>query len=153
MTTVRWALASLHLIALGIGMGAIWGRSRALKGALDGGAVQRALTADVWWGIAALIWLATGLWRLFGETEKSLDYYLANWAFHTKMGLFLLIFALEIWPMVTMIRWRSARARGNPVDPGRARAISRISYVQAWLVVAMVLAASAMARGLGAMGG
>ena len=69
------------------------------------------------------------------------------------MGLFLLIFALEIWPMVTMIRWRSARARGNPVDPGRARAISRISYVQAWLVVAMVLAASAMARGLGAMGG
>ena len=150
---VRWLLAAIHLLALGIGLGAVWVRARALRGSPDESALRRALAADGVWGLAALLWLSTGLWRLFGETEKSVDYYLANVAFHTKMGLFLLIFALEIWPMVTLIRWRSARARGNAPDLGRARAISRISYAQAWLVVAMVLAATAMARGLGSMGG
>lgn len=147
MTTVRWALASLHLIALGIGMGAIWGRSRALKGALDAGAVQRALTADVWWGIAALIWLATGLWRLFAGTDKNTSYYMTSHWFFAKMGVFVLIVLLEVWPAVTFARWRFARSRGGMPDTRSAGTLSTISTVQTLLVAVIVGLAVAMARG------
>ena len=65
---VRWLLAAIHLLALGIGLGAVWVRARALRGSPDESALRRALTADGVWGLAALLWLSTGLWRLFGET-------------------------------------------------------------------------------------
>jgi putative membrane protein len=144
---MRWVLASLHLIALGIGMGAVWARSRALRGALDAGALQRALTADVWWGIAALLWLSTGLWRLFAGTEKPPSYYMTNSWFFAKMALFVLIVLLEIWPAVTFARWRAARSRGDMPDTRSAGALATVSVFQAALVVAMVGAATAVARG------
>jgi putative membrane protein len=144
---MRWALASLHLLALGIGLGAVWGRSRALRGPLDAGAVQRALTADVWWGVAALIWLATGLWRLFAGTEKATSYYMTSSWFLIKMGLFVVIVLMEVWPAVTFARWRVARSRGDMPDTRTAVALANISVAQAALVVAIVGAAAAMARG------
>ena len=33
--TVRWLLAAVHLLALGVGLGAVWARGRALAGELD----------------------------------------------------------------------------------------------------------------------
>jgi putative membrane protein len=51
--------------------------------------------------------------------------------------------------MVTLIRWRVLVARGASPDTGAAAAIVRISYVQALLLIGMVFAATAMARGLG----
>ena len=147
--TVRWLVAAAHLLALGIGLGAVWGRSRALRGSVvDNQALRRALACDAWWGIAALLWLGTGLWRAFGGLEKGTAYYLANTAFHAKMGLFVLVLLLEIRPMVTLMRWRRALSRGTRLDTEAARAISRLSAVQALLIVGMLLAATAMARGL-----
>jgi putative membrane protein len=73
------------------------------------------------------------------------------------MALLLLILALEVWPMVTLIRWRVVMGRGGSAemvaDPAAAARIATISRVQAVLVVLMVFAASAMARGFGARGG
>ncbi|HVE79866.1 MAG TPA: DUF2214 family protein [Gemmatimonadaceae bacterium] len=146
--TARWLLAAAHLLALGIGLGAVWGRSRALRGTLDRRGLSRVFAADAWWGLAAAVWIATGLARLFSGFEKGTDYYLHNWAFHTKMGLFLLILALEAWPMATLIRWRVALGRGETPDTRHARAFAAISVVEAHLVVGIVLAASAMARGM-----
>jgi uncharacterized membrane protein len=108
------------------------------------------MTADAWWGIAAVVWLVTGLWRLFGSTEKSTGYYLANHAFYGKMGLFVAILALEAWPMLTLIRWRMGRTQPHARDLGR---IEVISYVECALVVATVFAAVAMSRGLGMSSG
>ena len=101
------------------------------------------------WGVAALLWVTTGLWRLLAGTEKPTQYYLGNHAFWTKMALFIVILALEIRPMITLIRWRIALAKGGVPDLTPAPSLARISYVQAVLVILMVLAATAMARGLG----
>lgn len=144
---MRWILASLHLLALGIGLGAVWARGRALRGPLDAAGLRRAFAADAWWGVAGVVWIGTGLWRLLGNYEKSVRYYLGHPAFHTKMGLLVLLLVLEAWPMVTLIRWRMALGRDQPVDLARAGALARISMIQALLVVLMVLAATAMARG------
>lgn len=148
--TIRLLLAWLHLVALSVGVAGVWSRARALRHSLrnpdDPGAIRRAFVGDAWWGVAAGLWLATGLWRLFGSTEKSTSYYLSNHAFFLKAVLFLTIVALEAWPMMTLIRWRSGKAIPNPRDAGR---IEVISYVQCALVLAIVLAAVSMARGVG----
>ncbi len=144
-----WMLAIVHLLALGIGLGAIWVRARALGGALDAASMRRALAADTAWGIAALLWITTGLWRWLGGVEKGTDYYLQNHLFLTKMALFVAIFALEIAPMILLIRWRTALRRGGTPDVSRAGAFAKTSAIQAVLVVLMVVCATGMARGYG----
>jgi uncharacterized membrane protein len=146
----RLLLAWLHLLALAVGLAGVWARARALRDSLrdpaDHGALRRAFIGDAWWGVAAGLWLLTGLWRLIGATEKSTSYYATNHLFQLKMGLFLGILALEIWPMMTLMRWRAKKAAPNPRDAGR---IEVISYVECALVVGIVLAAAGMARGYG----
>jgi putative membrane protein len=147
---LRWLLAAIHLLALGIGLGAIWVRARGLRNGLDPAALQRVFRADSLWGLAAFLWITTGLWRLLAGLEKGTTYYLENHVFLAKMGLLLVILVLEVQPMITLIRWRRLAAAGQSIDTGPAHRMSRISFLQAGLVVLMVLAATAMARGIGA---
>lgn len=146
----RLLLAWLHLLALAVGLAGVWARARALRDSLrdpaDHGALRRAFIGDAWWGVAAVLWLVTGLWRLIGGTEKSTSYYFGNHAFYLKISLFLAIVALEIWPAMTLMKWRTKKVAPDPRDAGR---IEVISYVQCALVVATVLAAVSMARGYG----
>jgi putative membrane protein len=146
---VRWVFAWLHLLGLGIGLGAVWARARALRGPLDTAGLRRVFHADGWWGVAAAIWIGTGLVRVIGGLEKGMDYYLRNHVFWGKMALLLVILALEIGPAVTLARWRAQLARGLQPDTSRAGRFARISYAQVALVLLMVLAATAMARGIG----
>jgi len=148
-TAIRWMLAASHLLALGIGLGAVWARSRALEGTLDAAGLKRVFHADTWWGVAAIIWIGTGLVRLFGAWEKSTGYYLENRLFWVKMALLLVILLLELAPMIALIRWRVALARGGTPDVSRAHRFAATSMVQAVLVLLMVIAATGMARGYG----
>ena len=147
---LRWLLAAVHLLALGIGLGSVWGRARLLGApTLDGPTLRRALAADAWWGVAAVLWVASGLWRLLASTEKPTAYYVGNHVFWTKMALFGAILVLESRPIVTLSVWRRQLARDETPDLRAAPGMARTSYVQAVLVILMVLAATAMARGLG----
>lgn len=147
--TLRWLLAAVHLLALGVGLGAVWSRGRALRQPLDAATAGRALYADTWWGVAAALWIVTGVIRAVSSLEKGAAYYFHNHFFLTKMVLLVVILALEVWPMITLIKWRIRAGKGEAFDGSAAPAIARISFVQAGLVVLMVLAATAMARGLG----
>ena len=150
---LRWLFAALHLLGLGIGLGAVWARARALRGPLDPVGLRRVFYADGWWGVAAAIWIGTGLVRVIGGLDKGMDYYLQNHVFWGKMALLFVILALEVWPMVTLVRWRVQLARGETPETGPAGRFASISYLQAALVLLMVLAATAMARGIGAARG
>lgn len=146
---IRWVFAAVHLLALGIGLGAIWARARALRGPLDAAGLARVFYADTWWGIAAILWIGTGLTRAFGGLEKGSQYYLHNHFFQAKMTMLVIILLLEIAPMLTFIRWRIRVAGGAQPDVRAARIYANISTAQACLVALMVLAATAMARGYG----
>lgn len=147
---MRLTLAALHIIALGIGLGAVWSRSRALRGRLDTEGLRRVFSADSWWALSAVLWLSTGLARLLMGSEKAPSYYMANHLFHVKMGLFVLIVLLEIWPMMTLLRWRRQRARSGSVATNVAGRLALVSTFQALLVIAIVFVAVALARGFGA---
>lgn len=146
----RLLFAVLHLLALGIGLAAVWSRAHALKGNLDDDGLQRVFLADTFWGVAAGLWIITGLIRAFTGLEKGSAYYLGSSMFWIKMGLLGLILILEVWPMVTLIRWRIKVKQDELPDTSAAPAIARISQFEVGLVVLMVFAATAMARGIGA---
>jgi putative membrane protein len=150
---MRIALAVIHLLALGIGLGAIFVRARAANRLRTSAESLRAtLAADSFWALAAALWISTGLWRWLSSIEKSQAYYNTNHIFFAKLGFLGLVLALEIWPMLTLIGWRRRTVRGgnDPAELARkGRLIARISDVQMLLVVAMVVCAVMMARGYG----
>ncbi len=146
---VSAVVASLHLLALAIGLPAVFLRGRALKRPLDVDGVRRLLAADNAWGVAAVLWIVTGLLRAFGGLEKGTEFYLRSPLFWIKMALFLGILVLEVRPMITFIRWRMQLRRELPVDTAAARGLYTLNHIQLALVVVMVFVASMMARGIG----
>ena len=99
-------------------------------------------------GIAALLWIATGLARAFGSVEKQPDFYLRNGFFWVKMGLFALVFALEIRPMMIFLRWRKERARGiAPLVAANLDALVALNDAEVAIVILIPLVAALMARG------
>src|SRR5688572_22008157 len=113
---LRIVLAATHLLALGIGLGAVLTRGTVLRGKLDAAAVGLAMRYDMLWGISALLWITTGVWRYLGSAEKATSYYNSNHLFLTKMGCLLLILILELKPMRTLGGWRKKLAAGGKVD-------------------------------------
>jgi putative membrane protein len=146
-------LSAFHLLALALGLGSIWSRGRLLAGTLDADRLRRVFRADGVWGIAAALWLLTGALRAFAGFEKGTGFYVGSWLFHLKLGLFLLVVALEILPMVALIRWRKTSRRGGTPDLSKAPLYALLSRIQLSIVIAIVFVASFMARGYGRMGG
>jgi putative membrane protein len=140
-------VSALHVLALAIGLPAVYLRGRALRGLLDAAGLTRLFTADNVWGLAALLWIVTGVLRAFGGLEKGTAFYLHSRLFWLKMGLFALVFVLEIVPMITLIRWRRERRRGRMPDTSRARGLYAITHVEMALIVVIVFVAAFMARG------
>ena len=146
---VHWFLAAIHLLAFALGFWAVLARGTAFSRLATGvGEAKRVLLADNLWGIAALVLLVTGGMRAFGGFEKGTDYYLHQPLFHLKMTLFVLLLLIELAPMITLVKWRIALARGKAFDTTRAKLYARISHVEALLLVLMVIAATGMARGV-----
>ena len=146
---LRWLLAAVHLVALGIGAGAILNRALAFASNLDAAGLERLFAAENRWGLAVVLWIVTGLWRVLAGIEKPAFYYWTSDAFWWKMGLMAAILVLEVGPMTALIRWRIQTRRGEPIDSSRAVLFARVSQIQLWLVVAMVFVATAIVRGLG----
>ncbi|MFC6335343.1 DUF2214 family protein [Pseudomonas sp. CCM 7891] len=147
----HWFLAAVHLLAFATALASVLARGKGLRGLANTGpsAVPSVLLADNVWGISALVLLITGGLRAFGGYEKGTEYYLHQPLFHLKMTLLLFILLLEIQPMIRLIKWRIALARGGALDLHKAGFFARISHVQALLIVLMLVAATGMARGIG----
>lgn len=145
----HWLLAALHLLAFGVGFWAVLTRGTHFRRLASGtGEARSVLIADNIWGLCALVLLVTGGMRAFGGFEKGTDYYLQQPLFHLKMTLFVLIVLLELAPMVALVKWRMALARGATIDTARAKLFARISHVEGLMMLLMVVAATGMARGV-----
>lgn len=142
-------VSALHLFALALGLPSVFLRGRALKRPLDRDGLARLFAADNVWGVAALLWLVTGLLRAFGGLEKGSAFYLASRLFWLKLALFAVVGLLEVWPMVTFLRWRRALARGIVPDTSAAPALGHVNHAQLALLAIIVVVASFMARGFG----
>jgi putative membrane protein len=145
-------LASFHYVALAVGISSLVirgaGLSRIVK---DPSTLSDArdgiLKADSAYGLAALLWIVTGVWRAFGGLEKGTDYYLGNPLFWVKLGVFGGVFLMELPIMIELIRWRIAGARKLAIEPKPIWAIyARLNTAEIVFVGLIVFIASQMAR-------
>ena len=148
----RASFSALHVLALGLGLGAVFARGLRLRDLRrapeDAEVLRRLFRADNLWGLAAILWIVTGLVRAFGRLEKQPEFYLRNGFFWVKMGLFALVFALEIRPMMTFIRWRKERSHGkDPAIGANFAALIALNNAEIVLVVVIPFVAALMARG------
>lgn len=109
---------------------------------------------DIAFGITAAAVLATGIARavFYG---KGLDYYLKNGFFHAKVGLFVVVAVLSIYPTLTFLRWRPALTAGQAptVSSGSARWVKLSIRLELLLLALIPLLAALMTRGFGVMPG
>ena len=150
-------LSAAHILTFGLGLSAVFLRGRALGGVLDASGWKRLLAADTAWGIAAGLWIATGLARVF-LGPKDAVFYWRNGFFWIKMALFLTVFVLELAPMRTFIQARQAgRLRASDASASQAGGAAmpafdvaryrRVNAIEMALVVTIPFAAALMARG------
>jgi putative membrane protein len=139
-------LSAIHMLTLALGAGAIFARGQALARPLDAAGWKRLLAADNAWGLAALLWIASGLARVFFGGKET-TFYWRNGFFWIKMTLFAAVFALELAPMTTFIRVRMALGRGAALPSFPIETYRRINATELTLVVLIVITAAFMARG------
>lgn len=111
-----------------------------------GGRTARLLAmADLVYGLAALLIIATGLLKVFAG-DKPAVYYGHNMFFHIKLTLFVLIFLASIYPTTHFIRNRRAADSDVVEYPALVGKLLKVELVATALVP---LLAVMMARGFG----
>ena len=114
--------------------------------------VERLVTVDRIYGIAAGVVLGTGLLRIYLGT-KGASWYWGNWLLHVKLTLFILVGLISILPTIRFIRWRKAlRADGSLPAAEEVRKARKLVMLQAHIIPIIPLAAAFLARGFGGKG-
>jgi len=114
--------------------------------------VERLVTVDRIYGIAAGVVFATGLVRIYFGT-KGASWYWGNWLLHVKLTLFVLVGLISIVPTLRFARWRKAlRVDGTLPSADQVRAARKLVMLQAHIIPFIPLAAVFMARGFGGKG-
>ena len=111
--------------------------------------VQRLVTIDRIYGVAALAVLATGLIRIY-LGPKGATWYWGNWLLHLKLGLFIVVALISIVPTLRFAQWRKElRATGRLPDADQVKRARKLVMLQAHIIPVIPLAAAFLARGFG----
>ncbi len=147
MWSTGYIVGVVHLLTLSLGLGSVTARAVALKNCHRVDDLNSVFLADNLYGIAAMLWLGTGLWRAFGGIGKGTEFYLSSTAFWLKISLFCVVLMLELYPMITLIRWRLRLAKARVPSLERTRLLYKLTVAEIPLLVLIVFAAAAMADG------
>ncbi|MGA3302021.1 MAG: DUF2214 family protein [Methylovirgula sp.] len=145
-----FVLASVHYLTI-FALVAILAIELALvRPGMDAATVKRLARIDLGFGLAAVAVILAGLARVFFGL-KGPAYYLGNWIFWTKMGVFALIGLLSIQPTLRFLAWRRlVDADPNAVPPlSDIVRVKRVIHLEAGLILLPPILAAAMARGYG----
>lgn len=114
--------------------------------------VERLVTVDRIYGIAAGVLFVTGLVRIYYGV-KGPDWYWGNWLLHVKIAAFVAVALISIKPTLRFARWRrELRASGALPADEEVRAVRKLVMLQAHIIPLIPLAAVFLARGFGGKG-
>ena len=148
--TVEAILAYLHLLAI-LTMVVFISSEAALCRVqwLNAAVVERLAKVDLVYGIAAIMVLATGVARTVWGV-KGTSWYWTNPLLHVKLGLFIIVGVLSIFPTLTYFRWRKTlRSTGKLPVEDDIKKTRKLVMVQAHLIALIPLVAVFLARGFG----
>lgn len=146
-------LAFLHHLAAFVIFAALTVELVLIKGELTLTSARSVLRLDAAYGMFAGILVVVGLLRVF-YTEKGAAYYFHSAPFLLKLGSFIVVGLLSIYPTVQFLSWRKAlREQQVPVVPDdKRRTIRLVLHLELTLLTVIILCAALMARGIGFAG-
>ncbi|WP_448514462.1 DUF2214 family protein [Parathermosynechococcus lividus] len=144
------AIAYLHYLSFMVAFAALVVEHLTLRKELELKQAWRLVITDGLYGIAAITVLVTGILRVlyFG---KGTAYYLSNPVFHLKVGFFILVGLLSLYPTISFLLWLKPLRQGQ-VPTLELAAVQRLTWAiraELALLSGIPLLAAMMARGIG----
>lgn len=138
----------LHFVCIFIIVSVIVVEHLLLKPEMNRKAISQLARIDGLYGMSAVLLLAAGFTLWFGVGKPAI-FYSHNWIFHFKLGLFLCVGLLSIYPTVFFIKQR----KGDPDEmvsiPKKIKILIRMELL---LLFTIPLLAVLMAKGVGYFG-
>ncbi len=143
-------LAYIHYVSFMLCFTALAFERKLLKSSPDRTQAIYMVASDIVYGIAGLLLLVSGLLRVlyFGQGP---DFYTHNPLFWIKVGVFLSVGALSLYPTITYILWVIPLRRGElpEVSEALVRRLGLIINIELIGFATIPLLATLMARGVG----
>ena len=143
-------LSYLHFTAIFLLFAFMTVEAMMLRQPLDAARIRLLGRVDIWYFASAMAVLLTGFLRA-GLGAKGADFYFSSWPIYVKIGLFVLVGAISVYPTLAFIRWRRMLdhdAAWLPA-PEEQRSYRRMVMVQLHIAAIIPAVAVIMARGLG----
>ena len=143
-------LAYLHYTAIFLLFAFLAVQAVLLRTPLDGRGVRLLGRMDIWYFGSAAATLVTGFLRA-GLGAKGGDFYFGAWPIYAKIGLFLAVGIISVYPTLAFIRWRRAHEHepGWAVPADEQARIRKLVMLEVHLAALIPVFAVIMARGLG----
>ena len=149
----RAGVAYLHYLSFMVCFGALVLERRLIKANPDRKEATLMVITDVVYGLAALVLLLTGIARVlhFGQGSA---FYTENPLFWWKVGVYLAVGGLSLYPTITYILWALPLRKGElpQVSEALANRLAWILNIELAGFAAIPLMATLMARGVGLPG-
>ena len=116
----------------------------AIKPEISGEDARNLARVDSVLGISAIAVLLFGL-ALWLWVGKPADFYSTNPVFHVKLGLFLIVFLLSLYPAIFFFRNRKTKEEAIQVP----KAVITLLRLEIILLIPIPILATLMARGIG----
>jgi putative membrane protein len=146
-------VAYAHYLSIMLSFGALVLERRLIKANPSRGEATLMVITDVVYGIAALTLLVSGILRVLYFGQGS-DFYTENPVFWWKVGLYLAVGTLSLYPTVTYILWAIPLRKGElpQVSEALAGRLKWILNIELVGFATIPLLATLMARGVGLAG-
>ena len=143
-------VAYVHYLSFMLCFGALIVERRLIKASPSRREATAMVITDIIYGIAALTLLVSGILRVLYFGQGS-DFYTQNPLFWWKVGLYLSVGGLSLYPTVTYILWAIPLRKGElpQVSEGLASRLSWIINIELAGFASIPLMATLMARGVG----
>jgi len=143
-------LAYLHYIAIFVLFAFLTVQVILVKGPLDERTVRLLGRTDIWYFGSAAAALITGFLRA-GLGARGGDFYFGAWPIYVKIGLFLAVGMISVYPTLAFIRWRRAyeHDKSSSVPAEEQKKIRHLVMIEIHLAALIPVFAVIMSRGLG----
>jgi putative membrane protein len=145
--TTEIIIRYLHFVSIFIVVSVVVAEHLLVKPQMTKAELQRIARLDALYGIASIFVVAAGLYLWLGGIGKPAEFYTENHIFLTKVGLFIVVGLLSIYPTVFFLKNRKGDDENELVDIPKS--IKMVLRIELLILFIMPLLATLMSRGVG----